>query len=598
MKLSSLLLASIFSLLVASMAAQSNSLVFSLTSNQSVLSNENDLIYQMTPFQRSLLDIRGLSYSEQRISFGQKSRRSVLGMDLSLNGKLLQHTFHSGYEYLYDSSDIEENFQPYKNKTGFLGYTLDLAYADSLKISAGLQGFIRSEDDRYLLGNILNSDGYQVTAGAVAGKEFRNTQLGFNAAFDQKKLDWEYYRSSSINAYLNHNNDFFAINNLLNLNQRKDDLFVLSESDIDNGRGIYILYDKQTRNSILYSGNLSYVPTDVIQFSLQENYSQRITNLSENIVRSNSDYINQASIGVDLLPWRTFSWSSSFNHSYAIKDFNYNRNTRHTENRVLASSVSYEYTPGDTLSAGATIDLQRTTFPDDNNLWDNDLRNIKLNLSNVHYWHDRVKFSNRLFWTLTDDVYIDGVLSNNNKHNNSLIYNPECAILIGDRLLFNQTYTLRADYTDYIYATEDKSLFRQLGLEYKLVFDSYPYIARSTDLRWMLLPYRNKDKNAFMTDLSFAYERNEYGDYNGSLYVIDFKNIRYTTTLTLKYDIDDIYYILQPKYTWGTWQEYNMLIGFAWKFTNNSLMELSLNPTGDSINDLDWRTSISLSAHF
>ncbi len=80
--------------------------------------------------------------------------------------------------------------------------------------------------------------------------------------------------------------------------------------------------------------------------------------------------------------------------------------------------------------------------------------------------------------------------------------------------------------------------------------------------------------------------------------MINFKNTRYTAGITLKHDIDDLYYIIQPKYSWGTWREYNLLLGLAWKFTDSSLLELSLNPVGDSLENLDWRSSISLGAHF
>ncbi|MBW6514056.1 MAG: hypothetical protein K0B87_04805 [Candidatus Syntrophosphaera sp.] len=600
MKLNSLLSAVIFSLFGTGLVAQYNNLDFSFSANRSVRNVENNLQYQMSPLRSSLLKVRGLTYREERLSFSQENQISALELDLALDRKMLRHSFQSGYQYLFDYSDLEESFQPYRSKTGFLGYTLGFLPTDSLLIEAGVKGYLRSEEDRYLLGNIMSSDGHQLFGRASAGAGFGGVRAGLGAEIDRKKMDWEYYQSASLNAYLHHQSDYLAFNNNFNLSQRRDDLFVLGPDRTvpDRIRGLYKLYDRQKRRSLLYSGFLGYSPSESFQVTLQEVFTQRVIELEENVVRNNADQVNQASLAFSLAPWSKLGWNTVLKHSYAIKEFSNAQNTRHTENRNLGTNLAWEYIFGDTLSAGVSVDLQITSFPDDNNRWDNDLRNIRFNLGNVHYWRDRLKLRNAIFWNLTDDVYINEILSNNNKHTNSLIYNPECAILIGDRLLFNQSYLIRADYTDYVYDEADKALYRQLSLEYKLVFDSFPFIARSQDQRWLLLPYRNKGTSALLTDLTFGFERNEYADYSGSFYTINFKNTRYTAAFTLKHDIQDVYYVLKPQYSWGTWKEYNLMCGFAWKFTDFSLLEFSLNPVGESLNELDWRTSVSLSAHF
>lgn len=78
-------------------------------------------------------------------------------------------------------------------------------------------------------------------------------------------------------------------------------------------------------------------------------------------------------------------------------------------------------------------------------------------------------------------------------------------------MAFFQSYQIRADYSDYIYQTgKSNTLYRQLGFQYDLVFDTYPLIARSLDTQWLKLPFRNSPDNAFMLDLGFAYEENQY----------------------------------------------------------------------------------------
>ncbi len=580
------------------LGAQANLLDFSFSGSNSSRNLENNLRYQLTPFKASLLQFSAQSFSEQRLNFSQRSRRSLLSLDLAFDRELLRHSVESGYEYLYDSSELDEQFQPYRNKTGFLGYTLDLMPLDSLLFEAGVQGFIRSEEDRYLLGSKLNSQGYLVHGRASAATELLNTRTGLSAAYERKTMDWEYYQTGSLTAWLNHQSQNLLVNNNFSLSRRDDDIYVLLPDASAGGRGFYNLDDSQRRSSLVYSGSLEYEPWELLRVSLQESFNKRITDLAENTVRNNSDLMNQASLSLELKPGSNLGWSSTFSHGYGLKTFSLTQTRRASENRFLSSGLNWEYTDGDTLSTSFSVDLQRSSFPDDQNRWDNDLRQIRVNLANAHYWKDRLKLSTRLFWNLTDDVYMDGLLSGNNKQTASYIYNPSCALLIGDRLLFNQNYLVRADYTSYMYDLTDKAFYRQLELEYKLVFDSFPFAARSQDQRWLLLPYRNNDGNAFLADLSFGFERNEYADFNGQIYEINFKNTRYTAALTLKHDIQNLYYIIQPQYSWGTWTEYNLLLGLAWKFAEASLLEFSLNPVGDSLDNLDWRSSVSLGAHF
>ncbi len=598
MKLNSLLSVLCFSLAVNQISAQANLLDFSFSGSGSSRELENNLLYQMTPFKASLLQITAQNLSEQRLNFSQDSRRSQLGLDLAFDCDLLRHGIQSGYEYLYDSSELEGDFQPYRNKTGFLGYTLDFMPADSLFLEAGVQGFIRSEEDRYLPGSKLNSDGYLVHGRAAAGTSIWNTRAGLSASFERKTMDWEFYQSGSVSAYLQHQSKNLLFNNGLSLSRRDDDIYVLLPELSLGARGHYNLSDSQRRGSLSYAGTLEYEPWEILSITLNDNFSKRVTDLAENTIRNNSDLSNQASLLLDLKPAPRLGWETRFSHGYSLKEFNLSSNSRTSENRFLSSGLNWEYSLGDTLATGFSVDLQRNSFPDDQNRWDNDLRHIRLDLANAHYWKQRLKISNRFAWSLTDDVYLDGLLSSNNKQTASYVFSPQIALLMGDRLLFNQDYLIRADYTGYTYDQGDKAFYRQLQLECKLVFDSFPYSARSQDQRWMLLPYRTNDGNAFMADVGFGFERNEYADFNGQLYVINFKNTRYTAGITLKHDIDDLYYIIQPKYSWGTWREYNLLLGLAWKFTDSSLLELSLNPVGDSLENLDWRSSISLGAHF
>lgn len=574
---------------------QSRNLEFFFSDSGQVRSRQNYLQYSLTPFKNALVSIRGISSSEERLNFDQENQRSSLELDLAFQRRIWRHSFQSGYEYLYDHSNLEQDLFPYVNKTGFMGYALNLEPLDSLSFELGGKGYIRREEDRYLLGNTLGSDGFLAYGRTRYALDLGSTSLGLSTGLETKRLDWEYYENLGFSALLNHYRQSFAAQNNFLFNHHRDKLFQLGS---DGQRGVYTIYDTQTRKVLSYTGNFELSPADWLNVRAQEYYGHTSTDLKQNIVRTNADYVNQATLNLDADLSSNLLWQNRIDHNYAIKDFNYSRNTRHIENRNLFSNLAWEYGIGDSLSLGASVELQRTSFPDDNHNWDNDLRTITLRAGNVHYWKQRIKLSNRISWNQTDDVYIKGILSSNNKRVQSLGYNPSCAILIGDRIVFNQSYTIRADYTDYTYEGKNKALYRQLGYTYNIRFDSFPLIARSGDLNWMNLPYRPSSGNAFLADLAIGYEENQYADYLSGYYSIDFKNIRNSATLTLKHDIQDFYYIVQPRYSWGTWKEYNLLCGFAWQFNDNSLLEFSLNPLGESLDDLDWRSTANLSIHF
>ncbi|MDP2173494.1 MAG: hypothetical protein Q8J62_06940, partial [Candidatus Cloacimonadaceae bacterium] len=380
---------------------------------------------------------------------------------------------------------------------------------------------------------------------------------------------------------------------------RKDDLYVLTRSLDTRNPSFYTLSDAQVRNALSYNGIAEFMPAGFLRLTLQEYFSQRITELENNIVRNNGDYINQAALNIEIFPLEKINLRSRVQHSFAIKDFSFSRKTRHTENRSINTMLAYEYSHGDSLSVSANFDLQRTSYPDDDHRWDNDLLSRSFRIGNVHYYKERIRLSTWLNWNIRDDVYIDGVLSSNNKQIHSISMMPDCAILLGDRLMFKQSYQIRTDYTDYTYEASKQSLYRQLTYKYNLVFDSFPLIARSGDQRWLDLPYRSTGIGALMTDMFFGYEQNEYGDMLSSgVYSIDLKNKRYSAGFTLKHDIQNLYYILEPKYSWGSWKEYYLLIGAAWQFNNQSLLEFSVNPVGDILDKLDWRTTVNLNLRF
>jgi hypothetical protein len=563
-----------------------------------VFSSNGELNYHSSPSKNILMTIKGLEQSEQRLSFSQKNKRNLLSTNLTWEHNWFQHMMHASFEELSDANSLGSSLQDYLNKTGSIGYGFQLIPADSISITADITGLARSEEDKYTSDIELHSKGFQISGKTSAGKGWGNTRLGIDADVDLKRLDWEYYRNLNCGAYLDHHSDALVIHNRLLFNLRKDKLFIWNAGNESATGKAYSLYDTQQRKGWQYSGALDYNPSAVFGLSIREDFDQRTTLMITNTVRNNADLINQASMDCTVRPLAKLKWNSRASHSYAVKDFIFADNTRYVEIRNLFSSLDWEYLPGDTLSCSFETDLQITSFPKDEHKWDNDLRNIRFNVGNTHYWHDRIRLANRFLWSRTDDVYISSVMSDNTKTVNSISLIPACSVLIGDKLLFNQNYQLRADYTSYRFDESNKELYRQILAEYRLVYDTFPLISRSSDSRWMSLPYGKSGSSSLLAYLSFAYERNEYAKYEDPYYSIYYKNIRYAATFSVVHGLGDVSYTLQPRISWGTWQEYSLLAGLNWKIDDNSVLSLNINPIGESISSLEIRTSLNLNMSF
>ncbi len=104
-------------------------------------------------------------------------------------------------------------------------------------------------------------------------------------------------------------------------------------------------------------------------------------------------------------------------------------------------------------------DLQRTEYPDNNHLWDNDLLSQYFRFGWTHYYKTRLRLSNWLIWSKKEDRYIKSLLSASNNNLQSLSFEPELRLIIGDRLLFTNTYQIRADYTRYQFPELKKDNF-------------------------------------------------------------------------------------------------------------------------------------------
>lgn len=600
MKLNLSIFASFFLLLCTGLSAQNSALDLYLYNNSSIRIIENRLSYNLSPLKYTTIKLEGSTQNETRLNFNQNTRLADMEFDLGYERGILTHSLLSGFNYHYDKNDLESALSAYQSRMGFLGYGLQLNPLDSLFLSINAKTFLKTEQDRFLPETNLKGEGQQITGQSSFSYYSTTGFYGLSGRGDYLNLDWEHYESYGLNAYANQDLWGTELAASFSLDSRRDILYNLEQNDDPGLPSSYVETDKQKRWSIISDTRLNIFPTQDIELSIGNNFSQRKTRLEQNLSRNNADFINQASVAVNYSPLPQLSWQTILGHNFAIKDFSFSNSNRHTELRNLGTNLLWEYSPGDTLSFGSSIDLQRTSYPKDDHRLDNDLRNISLRLGSKHYYKSRLRFSNRLLWSLRDDVYIDSLLSGNNTKVQSLSFLPEISLLIGDSIILKQNYQIRVDYTDYMYQIEDQNneLYRQFTARYNLIFDSFPFIARSGDNRWLELPYRSGDDNAFLLDGLLLYERSEYGYQEETQYIINSLTERFTAGLSLRQDIGSFYYLIQPRISWGTWKEYSAVFLAAFSFDDDSSLELSLNPIGELLDELDWRLNLNVNLRY
>jgi hypothetical protein len=557
--------------------------------------------YTISTFPAWQTQIQSRNTEDYRIDFNQTSRSSLLSLAMRSRGKILRHEFETGYEYLYDHSNVDSRLKPYSNKTGFLGYGATLLPLDSLRIASQVRAYQRNEQDRYIAAHQLASQGIfgKINANYSLGLPGGLIQIGGNA--ESKRMDWERYQFYSASTSQIYDAGGVSVSGFANASYRSDDLYVLTDYNDQNNQ--YKREDRQIRKSLNANFSLATPLGEDLDCQIADNYSLLNYRNKENLSRNSGDYNNQVSLNLVYRPSGNVQIRSNSLHDYYLKDLSHIKNTRIIESRNTNCGLTWEYNPYDSLSLDYSIELRRMTFPDTEHKLDNDYLTNMYKLGWTMFWKDRVRLANRLLYLKRDEVYINSDVSANNNTVGSLLWQPECDILLGDCLLLQQDYQLRADYGNYYYSERedfdiDDTFYRQVSAGCNVIFDSAPLAAKVDLPKWNLLPYRTRNLSAFRIEAGFGWERNETYMKDGGVYNGTGMDESRTISLMLQKQFGIVICQVFPKYRWGSWNEYNLLLSTAWQVNQNSLWEIGLNPIGPELQDLDWKVYCSLNLKF
>ena len=581
--------------------AQNNDFSLSLYNSSKQLRLDQNTSYSLNPFRSWQMQIYSSNSEDKRLDFNQTSQTSRLSIALSRKSKLMNHEFRTGYEYLLDHSDLENELNPYSNKTGYLGYGMVFTPVDSLVLTGQFKGYYRREKDRYLDNHILISNGLQNLLSISYTADFTDKYLRIACNTDNKALDWEKFRSLTASlsaAYLGDkiNADFIAGGGT-----KAEDLYVLTSPEPGDMSSFYDRYDHQKHNFLNTSLNLNLPLSDYFICRLSESYNLNTYLHDINRSRNTGDYNSQSQLTLEYAVTDKIRLTSNNQYSYYIKDLSYIDNSRIIETRSSNCGIAWEYNKDDSLSADYTIELRRTIYPDSGNDLDNDYLSAIWRLGWSMFLKDRLRLANRILYLQRQEVFIDSWLSANNNNLTSLQWQPEIDLLIGDCLMLKQEYQLRADYDDYLYndfSGIKDTFYRQAGTSCHLIYDTSPLAAKLEIPIWADLPFRSRDLTAFRLDLGYAWERNETSSKEGDIYYINGRYDRQTLSLLLQKQHGIVIGQIFPKYSWGNWKEMNLLVSAAIKMNSNSSFELSLNPLGPDLDSLDWRFGCNLALAF
>ncbi|HPX10459.1 MAG TPA: hypothetical protein PLK65_04610, partial [Candidatus Cloacimonas sp.] len=135
---------------------------------------------------------------ENRLNFNQEAKNADLNVCFQIARKKFLHTLSSGYLTFYDASDLEPS--AYVNKTATMGYQINYTPAESLNIGVFSKSIFRNEQDRYVSGNLLSSNGYWLGSDIRYAAYFSNSEAGISTNAERKKMDWESFDFAQVNA--------------------------------------------------------------------------------------------------------------------------------------------------------------------------------------------------------------------------------------------------------------------------------------------------------------------------------------------------------------------------------------------------------------
>jgi hypothetical protein len=559
---------------------------------------EQRFFYDYYPAPMWLLSQRGSVEFGKNDKFQQLDKIYHLVWSASKESKYIDQEIHLGYDYFYNRSEPLESQGVTRIHKRTAGYDVLFRIVDSLTIENDMTFHYEGEDDRYHSSHTFISEGLQNSQEISYNARIGIHDLVFHANYDQADLEFQWGRRVGGNLAWQFETDKQNWSSNFSFDDSRDKIYTLQPRE--NTTSIYQHTDTQNRQGTRAGFNYDRILPYQISVHATNQFSYMRNHLDFSISKNNDDLTNLASLTFKMPFWKDFQGFVTTESQYENKEFKLTANSRSMEDRRVQTGVSYRFRDADSLYAIRDLELSTTKYEESHGL-DNDV------VTDSWLFGIESNFKHRILWrtlfsrTAWKEIYIDSSLSGNNSIRTSYTLQPGMDFVVGDCILLQQNYQLRADYDDFTYSTQvniKDRFYRQLVANYRVEYNDYPIVRRYNFKAWEKLPSRLINMNYFSVSAGFRYEHNETGDRDIDTYLISTQNSIRSFDITLQKFYKQTEIKIRPKYTFGDIEEMDILLDTNYYFRNDSFVKISINPNGRQWRKLIWRATIALSYEY
>ena len=397
-------------------------------------------------------------------------------------------------------------------------------------------------------------------------KNHYSIRSSFNYSLNDTYM--EKHESNAYSIQFNYK-DPFLFNTFLTITNSKQDSYEYQAES-----------DTQYKNIYLLNSSLSIPLYENFQWNFIQNSGFKKNNYSEYSYKNNWTLDHYLESNIKLYQnssKNNFGIKSNIKKRYLKIDNQY----RKTVEKILYDTFSMESTLIDSIIFDVNLQLTQNYHSLSYQFMDNDRFNQFFSVSTFNIINKNMIFKNYVSYLISNQVYINRVLSANNNQKKTYFLKPEYRVNLFNNFQFYNIYSLRATYEDFIWNEyQTDRFYRKLNGEWGFIF-------------------LQEAEDDFRLLASFNYETDETAENIDSSWVLNNKTItryyslKYTSRLKkLRINIEP-----QIKYLYKNF-ETEMLVDLQYLINQNSYVKFYINPFGNQFNTLIWKTGLEMSINY
>ncbi len=425
----------LFFMITISITLGASNLNFDISTYNKNFSMNNQVYYQ-TRLSAYDFNFQGNHYSQRTNVFDRDQKGSQYIWSLGRKTGYVTNYLNYGYSFEKNHSQFEDTLQTYKKQSQSISYKNTFAYSF----------FNTSAEIKYLqLQNDKGSSTQKISKGYFYGLEstyldsLSSELFKGQLSYSEKNLDYDYRKILNSSLKFSKQNDFLNLYINTNADYGKYSIFNYQEK-IDYQKRINLTNDLEFNLSFPFISNFT---TYLLS---QSDY--RNTRYDNKVTKNVFEFFQNSEL---LSEYKKDYYSLKFKFIKAYSKKNYPKQNILILNETTGISpyLTYFFNPTDSIYFNYYQDINRITYPEENNIFDNDKTN---NLSTVVLYNNIKNYigvKNSFSYQVRKDIYLAQEMSGTNFTRTSYTWQPETEIEIFRNIFFLQKYSLKADYYDY-----------------------------------------------------------------------------------------------------------------------------------------------------